>query len=1677
MRMRLLQVCGLLLALAGAGHADTTPCAWVEGEMPASVAPAGFKPEITDVGSPQLLSGGKWLHVSVDGKDVAKTVPSGGIVLTYSVTTTAPGNYEVWNRIGYEAARSDFDWRLDNGAWATVKATDPTTQVEQLQTWNPVAWIKMGAQSLSPGPHTLQIRLTRHADDKGGNASLQYASDVLCLSAGPFHPNDQYRPGDESYRTDADRAAAAFAFPVPTPTGAAQESVPLKGDWQIARFDEDVIHDPDGPISSVPSADALFWKSMPVPGNRDAARPEWLHAHRYLLRTRVSVPADLAGRAFYLHFPGLNMIGTVFVNGQRCGYTRTPFAAWDCDVTQALKPGQVNEIWVGIKDWFYALPSRGVAEGGHIQYIPTDWVTKFDQADFTFPVWNHEENGLLRTPSLVVAGSAYTSDVFCIPSVSNKSLGLEVTVHNPTPQAVTVSVANDVVPLAGGAAEKTFAAKDLVIPAGQDAALHVSEPWADPKLWWPDAPRQYNVVTRLRLGGKTIDERTTKFGFREWGWQGTSFTLNGVPWHGRADTSGTGDPEADMALYRKHGQNMVRFWGEDGWDGLDTEAALDFFDSHGMCIRRTGIFDGEAGKYRLTEQDAQGHTQARRALFDHWHDQLTAWAKGQRNHPSIFLWSMENEITFINSHNWGNLKYTEPEMKEAAALLAALDPTRPQMVDGGNALLDQSLPVYGGHYMEPPFQSLPEGAYDKAGFAHRQDWPVTEDKPILLGEAFYANGNDPGDFATVGGESAFVGKAEARPAIGLTARMLSEGYRWNGINFHFWEGNISDAAYNSWQPVAVLCRQWDGTFASGQRVRRTLGLFNDTHDATPITLTWKLVMGGKILAQQTGVHAVAPGLSEKFDVLVPMPRVTSRQEGQWILTLTRAGQRVFQDSRAVSVLNTGADRRVAQGTSRVCPAPARLAAFDPGGTVLAFLRGRGIAVTPLPSLAKLPPAPKVLIVGPDALTPVQSTSSALAAYAAGGHVVIVLEQKNPLKYQGLPGEMAATGDSGDIAFAENLGNPIFQGLRQKDFFTWGAGGEVYRDAYAKPASGGRSLVQCDWRLQDTALVQMPAGKGLLLLSQLVIGQKLAADPVAQQLLRNMIAYGAQYRQVFHPVAVVAADNPPLVKALDASGLQYHRATEPLAALGTPGSIAVVNATPANLHTLASHLPQVNAWTRAGGWIIFNNLSPDGLADYDKIVGYDHILRPYRQEKVSWPAVRDPLTAGLPTSNIVMGSGQQIFNYAAGQYPDTDAYSYAVDLDDVAPFGKSSFFAYDKITNNDTMADGFWPLIINFPMPKDDSPYQIPITLARPETIGRFTYVQDLNYTATTKISLIFNGIDRVPLTLQPNGDPQTFDINPPRLARTVTLEIDDWVHDPAKQHDGQDLIGIDNIFLYAKRPASFAQKVRPMLNIGAMVEYPQGAGGIVLCNVKYQDNEANPENRGKKQTILATLLKNLNAPFSGGKTLIAGAGNLTYFPLDLSKQANQYRTDQGWFGDKQFTFADLPTGRQSFAGVTYGIYNVTTSPVPTAIMLGANGVPGGLPDHVNGIPVGHKADVLFFLQAARIDQPMSPDDLKKHRQFEMADYVVHYADGETAKVPVYAQIDVENYRQETPTVLPGAQIAWVKPYAGTKLSAVAYSMQWNNPRPDAEIASIDLVYGPDRRGVVALLAVTAATAR
>jgi beta-galactosidase len=723
------------------------------------------------------------------------------------------------------------------------------------------------------------------------------------------------------------------------------------------------------------------------------------------------------------------------------------------------------------------------------------------------------------------------------------------------------------------------------------------------------------------------------------------------------------------------------------------------------------------------------------------------------------------------------------------------------------------------------------------------------------------------------------------------------------------------------------------------------------------------------------------------------------------------------------------------------------------------------------------------VVGRDALQAGDSTSTRLAVLASEGRSVVVLDQSHPLKYQALPAELepaprtkknefgtAVPAAEGRTAFLEDLSHAAVRGLKDQDFFTWGPEQLVFRNAYLKPTRGGKSLVQCGPRLEYSALVEVPVGPGVLYLCQLNVGSRLAENAVAQHILLNLLRSAAAYRLEPAQVAATLAD-PALARAVEAIGLEYAPVDDPLAAIQDPArSIALVSATSAHLQRLAANPERLAAFWQRGGTLFLCGLNPEGLADFNRIVGVNHVIRPFKRERVTFPAVRHPLTAGLTTGDIVMLSGQRIFGWTADEYVAADVFSHVVDLDDIAPFATSDFAAFDNLVNGFVGADG-WPLIIDFEHPKDGRPYEIHLDLPQTETIVEYTHDPSVNYNPTTKIALVFDGQDRVEYELPPTGEPLTVAVNPPRRARRVTLQLVSWLSDPAKRP----LIGIDNLALRVQRPPEWQATVRPMLNLGGLVHYPRGNGGVVLCNLKFQDTETVPINLTKKRAILAAVLRNLKAPFAGGKTVLAGA-KLACTPVDIHTRATTYKDERGWFGDRRRTLRALPSGDHVLGGVKYHLYEMPTSPVPQVLMLGGPGVPGNLPQEIRDIPIGQKADALFFLHTARLDRRMDEREREERRRFELCRYVIHYADGQTADVPVFCELDIDHFLQRDPAALPGAQLAWAGRFENSDESAAVYARQWNNPRPGIEITSVDLLPGKDRdRGVPALLAVTAAT--
>ncbi len=1685
----------LAYALA-AGAVQAADFAWIEAETPTSAPPAELGYEAKAWGNASIMSGGKVLQLSVPEGEGEKKLGKDGAVFSYDFTLDGAGKHQAWARIGFEWVRSDFDWRIDSGEWKTLKPSEPTCDLQLIQDWNELAWIMLGEQELTAGKHSLQIRhlpQTRQDKDKTVPARNLHISDCFCISKGPFRPNGRFKPG-EDHQAEPDKAAAAKVFEVAL--GAKPEeraSLELSGAWQFARWDEATVKEEERlqPAEALPQElDALPWFGIELPGDRDHRRPEFSMAHRYIYRTRVKIPAEAKGRGFFLDFQNFSMVATVFVNGQRCGWSKACSTSWQCDITPAVKAGEINALAVVFKDCYYAIQDTK-DDTRHFFNLPHGFLgNQGVSMKFDMPICWDTRTGILDPVSLVVAGAAYASDVFAKPSVKRKELGLEVTLRNPSAAEITAMVENEAGAMTSGAApEKTFKPQSVTIPAHGEKTIAIAEPFEKPRLWWPSDPQLYTVTTKVSIGGKPVDVRQTRFGFREWEWDSSMFKLNGVKWQLRADIEYGASPQAFVESARKTGQNMMRYWFAAGWAGMNRRQVLDYFDEQGMCVRNSGIFDGEGANYGLVVNDG-GRNVARKPLFDNWIEQLKAWVRTERNHPSVFVWSIENEITYINSCNLGLADIVEPEIQRGADEVMAIDPTRPAMEDGGRALKKGTMPINGCHYNDGirAFREYPDAAYDTAyWYQHieREHWPMVPNRPVFHGECFFANGYTPAQFADLDGDRCYIGMSETAHAQGLYGKMLSEGWRWSGVAaFQFWAGHADGSVFNAWQPVCVLCREWNWTFGGGSEITRTLKVLNDTNAAGAIEMGWALTVGGKPVAGKKQTFDVPAGETHDVAISFNIPKVSERTPGELVLTCSRDGKEVFREIKKLIVIDAdaGPKPKFAKG---------ELVVIDPAGTVKARLKKRGIDFVEAASAEAVPASAKVVVVGPDAISEALSTDPLWYAMAVRGVRLLVLDQASPLHFQATPADFEVSNLSGRIAFSEDLGHPAFAGLEQCDFFTWSKDHVVYRNAYRKATRGARSLVQCDSELNYSALVECQVADSVMLLSQLVVGQKLDFDPVAQRVFDNLLAYAASYQAVRKGTAVVADASTPKGKLLKSLGIQSEERKDPLAAISGTEGIAVIDATPANLKTLAGALDKVKAFTAKGGWLMLWGVTPEGLADYNRIVGFEHVIRPFQLERVVFSALRDPLTSGLTLRDVVMDSGEQMNSWAGLCWPDETAFSHILDYDDIAPFAKlptpeqlgkpagasvPRFDHWPANMVNGFTADDTWRLCYSILLDRGDKT-KWTMELPHEEELTNFSIVLNVIYHKVTTINLYFDE-DPTPFTIhtRPTHDRQDFSVAG-KKARKITIELAEW----EKSGTGN-VIGVDNLWLGVKRPEAFLKNVKPLLNIGGLMRYSMGKGGVVLNQLNILEKEQKPINAEKKANITKVLLKNLGAVFQGGQPVVVGS-SLAYAPLSFGEgRYNAYITKEhapAWFASDR-DLGHIPAGDNKFAGVTYRLLDFKTSPVPSCVMLQGPGS-ATTQKEVTGIPVGATCDALFFLHA------FNATDAAKHWKQDrnhpnppaLFTYVVHYKDGSAVSVPVVWKEGVAHWRDKEPKALSGAAIGWSAPFPGDASGeqATVYSMQWDNPTPGVAIESIDLRYaeGGAQYGTPVLLAITAAT--
>lgn len=391
---------------------------------------------------------------------------------------------------------------------------------------------------------------------------------------------------------------------------------------------------------------------------------------------RCTLPLKALPQRALLCFDGAMSEPHVFVNGVEAGWWAYGYNAFRLDVTRLLQRGD-NLIEVHLENrpessrWY---PGAGI-------YRP---VTLLLTSATAIDDWK----SFVRTESL--QGGVATVDV------------LTKLTERPKEQLSLVSRVRD---------EEGKVVFTTRMDNVTSDSLSTQFRFTNPRLWSPETPYLYTLERQLLSSGRVVDTQVQRFGIRtvsvsrDKGFQlnGVSRKFKGVCLH--HDLGPLGAALNKAALIRQ-----IKLLKEMGCDAIRTAhnmpsaMQMDLCDSLGMMVMAESFDMWKYPKCR------NGYA----IYFDEWAERdLTNELLHHRNHPSIVMWSIGNEIPDQTSA-WG-----AQQARRFVNLCHRLDPTRPvtqgvDMVDGAvKAGLVSELDVPGFNYRlhryDAAYKALPQG--------------------------------------------------------------------------------------------------------------------------------------------------------------------------------------------------------------------------------------------------------------------------------------------------------------------------------------------------------------------------------------------------------------------------------------------------------------------------------------------------------------------------------------------------------------------------------------------------------------------------------------------------------------------------------------------------------------------------------------------------------------------------------------------------------------------------------------------------------------------------------------------------------------------------------------------------------------------------------------------------------
>ncbi len=507
--------------------------------------------------------------------------------------------------------------------------------------------------------------------------------------------------------------------------------------------------------------------------------------------------------------------------------------------------------------------------------------------------------------------------------------------------------------------------------------------------------------------------------------------------------------------------------------------------------------------------------------------------------------------------------------------------------------------------------------------------------------------------------------------------------------------------------------------------------------------------------------------------------------------------------------------------------PGELSAFDPSGKVIPYLKKAGVTFVEIKRLDQIPEKTKLVLVGPDALSDEVATGPLWKKLMSQGIRLLVLDQawpSRPINEDALPLTEQIAEFKSKYVLDPSAAHPFFKGIDPTAWAKWPEQSDLYVANYRIGSPNVSPVARPVEDISNFApIVVYKTNKSLAVCCQMVVGRNLTHDPIAQRLFCNMLAYVVSAKIEARETLAVLDKSSTQATFLTAAGIVYQQADDLISSLSNGANrIVMVNASPAHLAELRKQPDALKSFTDGGGWLVLWQVTPDGLDDFNALVGQKHIMRPGEFEYAE------------PTPEFQAETGLRHEDFILDEPNGPSGYTYPVDLDNIAPFAKwpgadywldpQAKIGWDHWPRN--MVNGFtstdsWQYTFSFHLGNKE-PTQWTVELPKQEIVTGFSIVPNTLYHHISEMKLSFDDGKQETVALRPDNIRQDFSfVGHPTQKVTFSITAYD-------QSGTADVVGVDNLWLKVDRPALAAAKVRPLLQNGSLVIYPQGKGGILL---------------------------------------------------------------------------------------------------------------------------------------------------------------------------------------------------------------------------------------------------------